>query len=131
MMFDDSNNIGAVYVFTRDSGWSQREVIPGPDPENSYNFGSSIDVSSDGTVALVCNLIEDNEIGDSAGGAYILRENDRAYEYTTKLVPSGSDPGDRISDGCVAGNGRYAVVGSGHENTSGVEKSGAAYVFEL
>ncbi|WP_276296814.1 hypothetical protein [Haloarcula ordinaria] len=128
MMIDDSNNIGAVYVFTQDRSWSQREVVPGPKPEHSYNFGYSIDVSSDGAVALVCNPFEEIEKG---GGAYILHEDNRSYEYTRKLAPAGGDPADRMSDGSVAGNGRYAVVGSRDEHTSGVEKSGAAYVFEL
>jgi hypothetical protein len=122
---------GVAYVFELNpvSGmWEEVAKLTASDAEELDYFGHSVSLS--GTTAVVGAPYEDTG-GDIAGAAYVFELNPVSgmWEEVAKLT--ASDPGERDLFGIsVSVSGTTAVVGAPYEDT-GVDRAGAAYVFEL
>ena len=130
---------GAAYVFARRTGtWVQEAYLKAPNAQFGDRFGSAVTIS--GGLAVVTAPSEDSASfgvnGDPAddtafesGAAYVFHRVGTTWVAGDYLKASNTDKLDYFGDR-VALSGSRLVVGAGQADTF-VNKSGAAYVFEL
>jgi len=116
-------NQGAAYVFTRTAGvWSFTQKITASDGAASDRLGSSIDISSDGTTAII-----GAEGGNGgAGAAYVYTLSGGIWGDEVRLV--ASDPVVNNAFGVsvsISSNGDTVLIGAYARNSI----TGAAYAF--
>jgi hypothetical protein len=104
---DGKENSGAAYVFDRtDGSWRQAARLLPEDAKAYAYFGSGIDLSNDGTTALI------GAPHEQAGSAYLFSRTDGSWSQSAKLV--ADDSGDHFGDAVgLSSNGRTALVGGG------------------
>lgn len=124
-----NGGLGIVYYFTRSgSTWTQQQqVFPG-DIAPSDNFGCSISLSSDGSVALIGSSGKTITHG-SQGAAYIFSRTGNNWTQRVRFV--ASDPTDNseqygkvVKLSADAGTG---IVGTPNKKTTSLA-DGAAYI---
>ena len=128
---DKSTDSGSAYVFTRaaDGSWSQQAKLIADDGAEKDEFGWSVSLSADGSVALIGSRYDDDK-GDSSGSAYIFtRAPDGTWIQQDKLIAgdgaAGGSFGHSVS---LSANGTAALIGAIGDNDKG-DGSGSAYVF--
>lgn len=100
-----------------------QRLLPAVGAAGEY-FGGAIAVS--GEVAIIGAQLDD-DLGESAGAAYVFRFDGAQWVEEAKLTASDGESADEF--GCaVAVSGAYALVGARGDDDFGVA-SGAAYVF--
>ncbi len=122
-----NSDAGAVYIYTYDSStgtWSSPVTLSAPG--GAIAFGSSVSLSSDGTVVLVGApaFVSFNTI--AAGAAYIYTYDSSTGTWSSPVVltvPSGA--ADFGSSVALSGNGEVALVGAPDLNSN----PGAAYIY--
>ena len=118
---------GAAYVYTYDSTtgtWGSPVALSVP--SGALHFGSSVSLSSDGTVALV-GARDTSDTNGSVGAAYVYTYSGGTWSSPVPLsVPSGASYfGYSVS---LSSDGTVALVGA--RNTSDTNGSvGTAYVY--
>lgn len=128
-----ANNVGAVYVFTRnpDGSYSEVQIIQASDREAGDFFGTSLALDGD---RLVVGTYRRDEFGEDSGKAYSYLWNSIAGEFeevaqlfnddtTTRDEFTGRGNGIAIDD-------HNAVLGSWLDNRP-VNNTGGAYGFGL
>jgi len=91
------------------------------------NFGSSIDLSTDGSIIVIGSTGDDNN-GNNSGSAYVF---DNTGAPLATLTASDGANGDLLgSSVAVSGDGNTIVVGALGDNDDD-DNSGSAYVFDL
>ena len=128
----DGNHGGAAYVFERNAdgtnAWGQAHKLVAPDGENYDAFGNSVAVAGD--VAIVGAPAW--TIVSRLGAAYLFERNvngTNAWGLVRKLTaPDGLNEDEFGWSVAVAGD--VAVVGAPTADPGGVNKAGAAYLFE-
>ena len=136
-----TNGEGAAYVFRRTgSNWSQDERLEASDQQVGDRFGYSVDLSKDGTCAIIGAYLEDDK-GSQAGAAYIFKD-DGGWSQDQKLTASDGLANDNFGyHVSISGDGNFVVIGayskdymtylpSGNPKYTTVSNSGAAYVFK-
>jgi uncharacterized protein (TIGR03437 family) len=129
------NNIGAVWVFTRDAtgNWSQQgSKLIGSGYSNTlspFGQGHSVALSSDGNTALVGDPGDSNTGGNYGIGAAWAFTRDAQGNWSqqgNKLVGSGAAgaPGQGVSV-ALSSDGNTALVGGPDDN----DDAGAVWVF--
>ena len=125
---------GYVYVYTRgDNGlFYQSDKLTPQDENKDYLFGR--DVSLRGSLLLV--LAESAHEDGNAGMVYVFARDPNGDEWVqqTTLVPDGSLPSstDGFGSSLAILDNRTVVIGSRYsESSSGLAKSGSAYVIRL
>jgi hypothetical protein len=127
-----SSDSGAAYIFTRTgtNTWTQQQKLVPTDGVTSDWFGFSVDISDDGTYAIVGTpLEEDPGAGTNLGCAYIFTRSGSSWTQQQKIVAT-----DKTSDDwfgatiAISGDGNYAIVGA-YYNDDGGTNSGSAYIF--
>ncbi len=123
----DNTNIGAAWVFTRSeaAAWTQQgEKLTASGETGEGSFGSSVALSSDGTIALVGGPADNTNIGAawlftrSEAGAWALQGG--------KLTGSGEEGEGRFGESAaLSSDGNTALVGGPAENSN----IGAAWAF--
>ena len=116
-----SSDTGAAYVYTYSGGtWSSPVALPVP--SGALHFGSSVALSSDGTVALVGAPVTNNYVG----AAYVYTSSSTGGWNSTPVtlsVPSGYDYfGFSVA---LSLDGTVVLVGAPFTNNN----AGAAYVY--
>jgi hypothetical protein len=121
-----SGDIGAVYIFTYQSGnWTQTDKIIPTDGGDGDRFGWSIDLYGN---YLIAGSPFDDDKGDESGSAYIYR-NDNGWTLDKKINANDGDPDDRFGFSVSIGY-QNAVVGAyKDEGINGNLEAGSAYVF--
>jgi hypothetical protein len=128
----DNSTTGAAWVFTSNgTTWTQRtKIVPGdedPSPGSfappDAAFGDAVDLSTDGTTALIGG--DQNAGGE--GAAWVYTGSGAAWTEQRKLTPNGvtDDLGAFGSSVALSGDGNAAAVGASND-ASGV---GAVLVF--
>ncbi|HPF38145.1 MAG TPA: hypothetical protein P5081_23030 [Phycisphaerae bacterium] len=121
------NTRGAAYIFRRDAGvWDQETVFTAPNAGFADYVGWS--VALDGDLAVV-GARGDDDAGENAGAAYILREINGQWSQFRKLVASDTAEGDDFG-GDVALEGR-TVVSTASQHAGAGANTGSAYIFDL
>jgi hypothetical protein len=119
---DTNGSVGTAYVYTYSGGtWSS--PVPLSVPSGVDYFGSSVALSSDGTVALV-GARDTSDTNGSVGTAYVYTYSGGTWNSPVPLsVPSVAvEFGSSVS---LSSDGTVALVGARDTNTY----TGAAYVY--
>ena len=125
---DDLGDIsGSVYVFEPDGagGWTETKLLTS-DGAAADVFGWSVAVSGD---RIVVGAIQDDDLGDDSGSAYVFEPDGAGGWAETKLTASDGAPAERFG-WSVAMSGDRIVVGADGDDDNGTN-SGSAYVFDL
>ena len=145
---------GAVYVFARQSNiWSQRTYLKANNPEVGDFFGSSVDLSADGSTLAVSSYWEGSgSIGidgvdfDSsaprAGAATVFKLSGSVWHQLAYVKASNTDTDDHFGfvGLSVSGDGNTLTVGAigeasnaiginGDQSDNSAPESGAVYVY--
>jgi hypothetical protein len=123
---------GSAYVFERNQGgtdtWGQVAKLTAADGAAGDLFGSAVGISGD---TVVVGAPEDNHAEPEAGSAYIFSRNQGgadAWGQVAKLTAADAAFDDNF--GCsVAISGDAVVVGADHDDHSGHDQAGSAYIF--
>ncbi|GIK60066.1 MAG: T9SS type A sorting domain-containing protein [Ignavibacteriota bacterium] len=122
--FRDNNFAGAIWVFTRTGNvWSQQgSKITVSDAIGNARFGISVDLSSDGSTAIVGGHTDNT----NAGAAWILTRTGTTWLVQTKLTGAGAVGTARFGRSVsISSDGNTAIVGGYEDNAS----TGAVWVF--
>lgn len=116
---------GAAYVFRTDGlTWAQEQKLEASDAELDDYFGRYVAVSGD---TIVVGASGDDDLGSSAGAAYVFRFDGTTWIEEQKLLANDGRRQDSFGTG-VAIDGERIVVGAYLENGDEMFE-GAAYAF--
>ena len=126
---------GAVYVFERiDESYTQTDIIYAPDAAASDTFGYSVDISDDGTVAVIGSIKDDGISGGSllglAGSVYLfVFENDSwTYKQNFTLGEAAEDEDQLGESVAISSEGSTIAFAATHKINSGWDY-GCVYVY--
>ena len=132
---DGASTQGSAYIFDwNGSTWSQTQKIVQSDTLANSEFGWSVAMSDDGTVAAVSAAYHDNPGGTAVtngGAVYIFTKSGGTWSQTQKMYASDYTTQANQSLGyniSMAGDGSMVVAGALYNDTT-ANDSGAAYVF--
>ncbi len=127
----DVGGSGAVYVFTRDGVWQQKEVLRAAAAGMNDIFGTSVALDEKGTYVVVGAPTEDskatgvdgdaeNDAATGSGAAYIFMRKADAWPQKAYLKAANTDPGDLFGVVvAVSGDGQTVAIGADHEQGGG------------
>ena len=119
---------GSACVFTRaaDGTWSQQAKLTAADGAADDQFGNALSLSSDGGVALI-GAVGDDDSGSASGSAYVFRRAaDGTWSQQAKLTAADSAANDQFaSSASLSADGSIALIGAMGDDGL----TGAAYVF--
>ena len=129
---NNDGNIGAAYIFERNTGgsnaWGNVKKLTASDAETGDLFGYSVSVADD---LAVVGAQGENSGGAAAGAAYVFERNlggANAWNEIKKLTASDAKAYQYFGRS-VAIDGDVAIAGA-YMDGSASFKAGAAYVFE-
>ena len=105
--------------------WEEVTSLLASDGHADQQFGYSVDISNQWAIVGARN---DNELGPTAGAAYLLWNNGTTWVEHSKIVASNGLKEDQFGY-AVSISGDKVLVGALGANLDGIDK-GAAYVFE-
>jgi hypothetical protein len=118
----DSNEAGAVWVFTRSgSTWTQRASLTGEGESGEGHFGRGLALSADGDTALI------GAPNDSGGGAvWVFTRSGSTWTQQAKLAGEGESGSGWFGQSvALSADGDTALVGGYVDHSD----AGAAWVF--
>ena len=117
------NTTGAVYVYTRQGKtWAETGELDGSDSVAGDAFGYAMEISADGTSAMIGAPDRDNY----TGAVYAFSKIQGTWAQTGKLTASDAGPQHQFGYTiAVSADGSTAVIGSPDNN----DLVGVAYVF--
>lgn len=119
------DDLGAVWVYRRvGSSWTQEAMLTASDGEAGDRFGTSVDVDGD---VLVVGALNDDDLGNQSGAAYVFRWNGTIWEEEEKLLADDGVGSDKFGTHVGIG-GDAIIVGSPGDDDAG-SFTGSAYVF--
>lgn len=114
---------GSAYVFRYDgAAWSEEQKLTAPDGEPDARFGVTVGLQDD---VIVVGAWLDG--ANSAGAAYVFRDNGAEWVFEQKLTASDADAGDNFGRSVWIDGTSIAVTA--HHDDQGGSNAGAAYVF--
>ncbi|HEY8378919.1 MAG TPA: hypothetical protein VIK91_20650 [Nannocystis sp.] len=143
---------GGVYIFSRHlpgDPWTQTKHLRSAYTDDGDLFGSSVALSSDGSILVVGAVYEnggsaddpsDNSVAD-CGAAYVfVRDPQQGWIEQAYLKPLAIDARIRFGTVAISGSGDLIAVGAGYERgtsvgvggdpyATGLKGAGAVYVF--
>ena len=131
--YDQSTNLGAVYVFTRSgSTWSQQQKLTASNAGSQDKLGFGTRISDDGDYIIACAPYEDTTASD-VGMAYIFTRSGSTWSQQANFQTSDAQLEDRLGFGAdMSGDGNYAIVGTSWEDGGSgdpIDRAGAAYIY--
>jgi hypothetical protein len=126
---DTIDRQGAAYIFTRSgSSWTQQAKLLASDPDITDYFGWDVDISSDGTTAIV-GATGNDDAGDRSGSAYIFTRSGSSWTQQQKLTASDAAAQDNFGNQVsISDDGSRAIVGAVYADITFADQ-GAAYIF--
>ncbi len=115
---------GSVYVFIRtvDGSWSKAAKLTAADSAVDARFGSSVSLSSDGSIALIGAAGADSR----NGAAYVFIRSGGTWSQQAKLTAADGQSGDYFGDSVsLSSDGSTALIGAFADDSY----KGSAYVF--
>ncbi|PSQ04799.1 hypothetical protein BRC92_03795 [Halobacteriales archaeon QS_4_69_31] len=127
---EHTNGPWSAYVFSRSSGnWTQQAKFTPDDSDGRNDFGS-VEISADGTTALIGAPFERDPNGEGVGSAYVFSRADGDWTQQSKLAASDYDESDYFgSDVAMSADGTTALIGVPYGDDPNGEGAGSAYVF--
>jgi hypothetical protein len=122
---------GAAYVFVRSGEtWSQQQQLVASDGGVMDQFGSSVSLNSNGSVALIGAYGASIDGNASQGAAYVFAVSGGVWSQQQKLTASDGATGDWFGwSVSLSGDGSTALIGAFKAAIGGNYLRGAAYVF--
>ena len=121
---------GAAYIFNRNGvSWIETARVSPPDLIGGDNFGHSVALSDDGTIALIGALLG-THAGQLIGTAYVYVASGATWTQEQKLT--AGDPGflDQFGTSVsLSSDGSTALIGAPYQDCVIAAECGAAYVF--
>lgn len=135
-----SERSGAVYVYTRSSGWSAQKYIKPYNTSAADEFGTSLALSSDGRVLAVGSVMQAGVSGGLQQGAVYLFDGASDWAQLQMLKATYGDHDDRFgATVSLSADGETLVVGADGEdsnyasdpsiNAAATYNAGAVYVY--
>ena len=136
---------GSAHIFVRDAtttpiSWThekelRHEGVTGQTVNSSDQFGWSVSISTDGSLAIVGARYTDSPVGD-AGSAYVFKRTVTAWDLEQRLTNTGGYLGTESSDYfghsvAISGDGTRVIVGAWGDNgiNTNVNDVGSAHIF--
>ena len=128
-----TNNKGAAYLFSSSSGsWTQQSRLTADEKIDNDNFGISVDLSDDGTTALVGGsgiLVSDSQ----TGSAYLFSNQNGSWVQETLLGPRPQawqipEFGQSVA---LSDDGTTACVSAHRANVSEKSESGEVLIYQF
>jgi hypothetical protein len=117
---------GAVYVYSyQNLTWKMTQKIFANDADRQDYFGASVSIHD---IQLAVGAYNVDDIGYSAGAAYVFEKKDNQWIQTAKLFASDGMPNDYFGYSVDISN-NIMIVGAYKADSFG-QDSGAAYIFE-
>jgi hypothetical protein len=129
----NGSDAGSAYVFSRSDGtWTQETKLVPDDGDSNDDFGVSVTVSVDGTVALIGAYFDEDPNGLRSGSAYVFSRSDDTWSQLAKLVPEDGDRRDRFGSDVAMSNDSTTLIITANpkDGPEGTKRTGSAYVFE-
>ena len=131
---DNKNpNSGSAYIFTKQANgaYSQTHKLVASDGARDDYFGSSVSISSDGSIVVVGTPYYNGNLGSDFGSAYIFtKQTDGAYKQTQILFASDGAASDNFGNSiAISGDGNVVLVGAQYDDDKGTD-SGSAHIFK-
>lgn len=149
---DSQENLGAVYVFTRNQQvWNQEAFIKASTASGSPLFGKSVALSSDATTLAVGAPYEksssttingdETDSGGAYGAAYVYTRSGGVWSREAYIKPPAIDAGDWFGDQvALSGDGGTLAVSArgessnatgidGDQSNNELDRAGAVWVF--
>jgi hypothetical protein len=132
---DDDDAVGAAYVFHwNGSSWDQQARLTAPDGEAWDQFGSDVDISSDGDY-IVVGAHQKGKVTYSYGEAHVFSRSGTTWSHQQELTGNGAVNGSLF--GCsvaIDSDGETVIVGAKYDGTTDHEdpplwKRGEAYIY--
>jgi hypothetical protein len=125
---------GAAYIFSRSgSTWTYQSKITAPDAESQDRFGANVDISNDGSYAIVGAFLADGPAGTpqpNYGAAYIYVRSGSSWTFQQKLTAPNESSDRKFGETVViSGDGSYAHVAAYRAYTPGPHDAGSVYSF--
>jgi hypothetical protein len=123
----EGSEAGAVHVFgPAGGGWSEQDVLVGPDARAGDQFGSSLALAGG---LLAVGAPGRDEEGSWAGAVYLYRRDADAWTLLATLLAPDATQGARFGTSVAfLDPDRLAVGASGHDGDQ--SGAGAAYLFQ-
>lgn len=129
-IFDDENenDSGSAYVFELiNNQWVEVQRLNANDASENDRFGYSVSLS--GNKALVGAILDDDN-GLASGSAYVFKFDGTAWVQEQKLTATDGAADDRFGISSAI-NGHVILIGASFSDTSGLDASGSAYIFNF
>jgi hypothetical protein len=122
---------GAAYIFkNQGSSWSQIQKLSLAGGSLNDNFGNSVDISPDSSIAAVGCMNCDNTFNDQ-GVVYLYNWNGSSYSPDTPLTVSDPGLNDYFgSSVSISGDNSTILAGAKGKSSGGPFMQGAAYIFK-
>jgi hypothetical protein len=127
--------LGRAVVYVRSGAtWTQQAVLTANDGQSTDSFGFSVDLSADGSVAVVGAFGWEANSGDvdGEGAAYIFRRNGASWSQEQRIIANDGTKFDKFGSAvAISGEGNHVLVGAVGEDspTATVLGNGAVYAF--
>ena len=125
---------GSAYIFIRSgTSWSQQAKLVATDGQAGDDFGWNVDISNDGSHAIV-GAPEEDAGGTNAGAAYVFKRSGTSWSQVKKLQSSDLQAFDRYGrDVALSNDGTFGIVGAYQERGGSGDSysgGGAVYIYE-
>jgi|MDTC01.1.fsa_nt_gb hypothetical protein len=125
---------GSAYIFIRSgTSWSQQAKLIATDGQAGDDFGWNVDISNDGSHAIV-GAPEEDAGGTNAGAAYVFKRSGTSWSQVKKLQSSDLQAFDRYGrDVALSNDGTFGIVGAYQERGGSGDpysSGGAVYIYE-
>ena len=122
---------GVVYVYQGGGAqWTQEARLSASDGAPTDDFGGSVALSANGTVALIGADVHQVGSNPSQGAAYVFTGSGAQWTQADELTASDGGANDGFGVPlALSSNGTEALIGSGGHTVGAHQYQGAAYVF--
>ena len=105
---------GAVYYFTRSgSVWTQQQKLTASDGIAGDQFGISVTMSADASIALIGAYGRDDNALSGSGSVYVFTRTDSIWRQQQKITAVVPVANDGFGYGCsLSGDGNFAIIGN-------------------
>jgi hypothetical protein len=123
----DNRFQGAVYIFTKNSGWSQEAKLTAPDGSVEGTFGCSVDIADNGNTVVIGSC--STPMGGQQPSAYVYIRQNGEWNFQQQFRGNDTRPDDSFGKAvALSGDGNTILVGA-FMASAPTNDQGAAYVF--
>jgi len=123
---------GSAYVFERSDGdWSQQVKLTADDGDSEDQFGMSVSLANDGSVAVIGAKLDEDPHGSWGGSAYVFSQVGGEWSQQAKLASEDGDNNEFFGHSvAMSSDGTTALIGANRERHPNGKFSGSVYVFD-